>query len=74
MAIVDTNCNPDNIDYVIPANDDALKSIKLILQALAAAVTEKKDALNISFKKEEAPAPKEVEEKKEEGLLQHEIT
>ncbi len=66
MAIVDTNCNPDNIDYVIPANDDALKSIKLILQALATAITEKKTALNISFKTEETPTPK-VEETKEEG-------
>ena len=32
MALVDTNCDPDPIDYVIACNDDALKSIKLILQ------------------------------------------
>ncbi len=35
MGLVDTNCDPDPIDYVIACNDDALKSIKLILEALA---------------------------------------
>jgi small subunit ribosomal protein S2 len=40
VAIVDTNCNPDLIDYPIPANDDALKSVQLITKALAEAVTE----------------------------------
>jgi small subunit ribosomal protein S2 len=42
MGLVDTNCDPDPIDYVIPCNDDALKSIKLILQALTYAIIEKK--------------------------------
>jgi small subunit ribosomal protein S2 len=40
VAIVDTNCNPDLIDFPIPANDDALKSVQLITKALAEAVTE----------------------------------
>ena len=52
MALVDTNCNPDPIDYVIACNDDALKSIKLILQSIAANVSEMKSELNISPKKE----------------------
>lgn len=38
MGIVDTNCNPDDIDHVIAANDDALKSIKLIVQAISDAI------------------------------------
>ena len=38
FAIVDTNCDPDGIDYIIPANDDALKSIQLISKAIADAV------------------------------------
>lgn len=42
MGLVDTNCDPDCIDYVIPCNDDALKSIKLILQSLTYAIIEKK--------------------------------
>ena len=40
FGIVDTNSNPDNIDFVIPANDDASKSIELILYALCAAMQE----------------------------------
>lgn len=40
MALVDTNANPDEIDYVIPGNDDAMRSIKLIVSALADAVIE----------------------------------
>lgn len=40
MAMVDTNCNPDMIDYVIPANDDAIRAIKLILSKMADAALE----------------------------------
>jgi small subunit ribosomal protein S2 len=40
FAIVDTNCDPDGIDYLIPANDDALKSIQLIAKAVADAIVE----------------------------------
>lgn len=53
MALVDTNCDPDPIDYVIACNDDALKSIKLIVQALSDAVIDKKGELNIAIGKEE---------------------
>ena len=42
VAIADTNCNPDDIDYPIPANDDAIKSIKLICGKIADAVIEGK--------------------------------
>ena len=38
VAMVDTNCDPDPIDYVIPANDDAIRSIRLITHAIADAV------------------------------------
>ena len=40
VAIVDTNCNPDEIDYVIPGNDDAIRAIKLISSIMANAVLE----------------------------------
>jgi small subunit ribosomal protein S2 len=40
MALADTNSNPDEIDYIIPANDDAVRAIKLLLSALADAVIE----------------------------------
>jgi small subunit ribosomal protein S2 len=40
MAMVDTNCDPDPIDFVIPSNDDAIRAIKLIVEYLADAVNE----------------------------------
>jgi len=42
IAIVDTNCDPDDADYVIPGNDDAIRAIKLISSILADAVIEGK--------------------------------
>ena len=40
IAIVDTNCDPDEVDHIIPANDDAIRAIKLICQTMANAVLE----------------------------------
>lgn len=40
VAIVDTNCDPDEIDYVIPGNDDAIRAVKLIVGAMADAIIE----------------------------------
>src|SRR4030066_2262053 len=40
VAIVDTNCDPTDIDYIIPANDDAIKAIKLIFSKMADAIIE----------------------------------
>lgn len=45
VAIVDTNCNPDDVDYPIPANDDAIRAIKLICSKIAEAVIEGKSGL-----------------------------
>jgi small subunit ribosomal protein S2 len=42
MALVDTNCDPDTIDYIIPGNDDAMRAIKLVVGAIADAVLEGK--------------------------------
>ena len=42
VAIVDTNCDPDEIDYVIPGNDDAIRAIRLISSVMANAITEGK--------------------------------
>ena len=63
FAIVDTNSNPNNVDYVIPANDDASKSIELILDTVTAAMAEGLEERKIEKidapeeKDEEAPAP-----------------
>jgi len=43
VGIVDTNCDPDEVDYVIPGNDDAIRSIKLIASAMADAVIEARE-------------------------------
>ena len=57
VAIVDTNCNPDEIDHPIPANDDAIRAIKLICSKMADAVNEGKAGLA-------AAVPPEVVEEK----------
>ncbi len=48
IAIVDTNCNPDEIDHPIPANDDAIRAIKLICSKIADAVIEGKAGMSTS--------------------------
>ncbi|SCA64289.1 30S ribosomal protein S2, partial [Chlamydiales bacterium SCGC AG-110-P3] len=48
MGLVDTNCDPDPMDHVIACNDDALKSIKLILQTLVEAAIEKKNEIRVA--------------------------
>lgn len=59
MALVDTNCDPDPIDYVIPCNDDARRSVKLILQTLAQAIIDRKnEARFLSNKDDEAEEEK----------------
>ncbi|EGO87782.1 30S ribosomal protein S2, partial [Clostridium botulinum C str. Stockholm] len=40
VAIVDTNCDPDEIDYVIPGNDDAIRAVRLITSKIADAIIE----------------------------------
>ncbi|MBU4149584.1 MAG: 30S ribosomal protein S2 [Candidatus Omnitrophica bacterium] len=66
VAIVDTNADPDLIDYPIPANDDAMRSIKLIIDFLSESITDGKkqfDQTEIDRKAQEAE--EEVEEVKE---------
>ncbi len=53
IAMVDTNCNPDPIDYVIPSNDDAIRAVKLIVATIANAVLEGKMMLNTVQAEEE---------------------
>ncbi len=54
VAIVDTNCDPDEIDYVIPGNDDAIRAVKLIAGAMADAVIEGKQGEQNAPETEEA--------------------
>ncbi len=68
MALVDTNCNPDPIDYVIACNDDALKSIKLILQALTQGIIDRKNDLNVAFSKGDEDAETSRQDGMSEGF------
>ena len=43
IAIVDTNCDPDAVDYVIPANDDAIRAVKLVCETISQAIIEGKE-------------------------------
>jgi small subunit ribosomal protein S2 len=52
VAIVDTNCNPDEVDYVIPGNDDAIRAIRLITSKIADAVIEGKEILSKTLMEE----------------------
>ncbi len=70
MALVDTNCNPDPIDYVIPCNDDAQRSIKLILDALTQAIIDKKNELHLFAEKEEEEEELEEEVDENQALLE----
>lgn len=70
IAIVDTNCNPDEIDYIIPGNDDAIRAIRLITSRIADACIEGKERLD---EKQQAEADKEVEEVSEVATVGAEL-
>jgi small subunit ribosomal protein S2 len=59
VAIVDTNCDPEEVDYVIPGNDDAIRAVKLIVETMANAVMEGRQGE--SFADEEAAKSGETE-------------
>ena len=65
VGIVDTNCDPDEIDYVIPANDDAIRAVKLLTGKMADAVLEGQQGVS----NEEVAAEQNIdlEESKEEA-------
>ena len=60
VAIVDTNCDPEDVDYVIPGNDDAIRAVKLIASTIANAIIEGKQGVDA------LPALEETEENAEE--------
>lgn len=53
VAIVDTNCDPDEVDYVIPGNDDAIRAVKLIAAKIADAIIEARQGEQMDVAKEE---------------------
>lgn len=53
VGLIDTNCDPSGIDYVIPGNDDAIRSVKLIAAAMADAVIEAREGVSLNKNTEE---------------------
>jgi len=62
MALVDTNCDPDPIDYIIPCNDDAQRSIKLILETLTDAIVDVKNEQRMLGGKDEGQGKDDAEQ------------
>ncbi len=60
VALVDTNCDPDEADYVIPGNDDAIRSCNLVIHALAEAINEGKQKVSVQ-ELEQQPAAEETQ-------------
>ena len=83
FGVIDTNCDPDDVDYVIPANDDAVRSIKVVLGALTNAIIEANGGTIVDYVSEDDKKPvkektftkkekKEVKETKEEVTVKEE--
>lgn len=75
VAVVDTNCDPDLVDYVIPGNDDAIRAIQLFASLMADAVIEAKQGESLHAApqedaKEEAPAAEEVKTEEAEEVVE----
>ena len=66
IGIVDTNCDPDDVDYVIPANDDAIRAVKLITSTMADAVLEGKQGESMAEAAEETEVDAAAEETAED--------
>jgi small subunit ribosomal protein S2 len=58
--MVDTNCNPDEIDAPIPSNDDAIRAIKLVTGKIASAILEAKGGMAVAVEKGDVPNPAEA--------------
>ena len=67
VGLVDTNCDPDDADYVIPGNDDAIRSCSLIVRVLADAIADGRSKVSVA---EMAAAPEAPEEQVEEAVVE----
>ena len=62
VAIVDTNCDPDEVDYVIPGNDDAIRAVKLIVECIANSVLEARQGESFSVPDDDEDEEEAVQE------------
>jgi small subunit ribosomal protein S2 len=72
VGLVDTNCNPDDVDYVIPGNDDAIRAVKLIADSMANAIIEGKQGEILEDETMEDMAAEESAESMEEVVAAEE--
>jgi small subunit ribosomal protein S2 len=70
FAIVDTNCDPEEVDYVIPANDDAIKSIQVVMKAIGDAVLEGRERSTQQLAEQAAEAENKGKDSAEERSAQ----
>jgi small subunit ribosomal protein S2 len=61
VGLIDTNCNPEDLDYPIPGNDDAIRAVKLIVDCMANAIIEGKQGESMDMGQEEVAEESEVE-------------
>jgi small subunit ribosomal protein S2 len=66
VAIIDTNCDPDEIDYVIPGNDDAIRAVRLLTSKMADVILEAKQGEQIKEQEEQKEGQEQVEVQKEQ--------
>jgi small subunit ribosomal protein S2 len=71
VALTDTNCNPDQVQYIIPGNDDAIRSVKLISAAIADACifgqSRRRDFMHVSHRRDEGGGPQVEFSRRERG-------
>ena len=72
VGLVDTNCNPEELDYPIPGNDDAIRAVKLIADVIANAVIEGKQGESFEAQEEQQPIESEEATSIEEVVEQEE--
>ncbi|HMK93115.1 MAG TPA: 30S ribosomal protein S2, partial [Thermoleophilia bacterium] len=69
VALVDTNCDPDEVDYIIPGNDDAIRSCAVIIKAMARAVADGRAQITVAEFKEQAEKP-ELTQRQERAVTE----
>ncbi len=72
FGIVDTNCDPDVVDYVIPGNDDAIRAVKLIIGVMANAIVEANGGEIVNYVNEDDKNEKEIMERAVESVKKRE--
>ncbi len=73
FGLVDTNCDPDDVDFCIPANDDAVRSVKVVVGVLANAICESRNLEMVDYVTEEDKTKKTVKEEKHEVKKEEKI-